>query len=388
MLAAAKSILSTSLSKAIKFSMSKFIQVCNYTSQAMTIKDKLLDRYIRSKKVRKLLFIKVDPTIDNIKDALQGDIQSDLVTEEVLELCDKLEKEGKELPMPISNGPHVKDFSEVAGPENAKSALKKAGCYHLHSLNSDESYVGQSTVLGKRVKDHANGKNASTSQMVSNFGLNGRVTLYIVDPNVLPEYINLSDFLVILEQYLFFKLRPTVNKVLIASAGVMHSPTSILSHIAIVGKPLFVYFFLNGEYTLLHTFTNTSALGHLIGYGRKWPGRILGRGGFYRYALYLSEVPIENSNSQLITTEQLVAFIQWLTLQEEIAKGQAVKVTNSKSGSIQYYPNIKSAADSLSCDIASVKPNRSTPLKGLYYFSYITNSDYISAVMPNFFKYK
>jgi hypothetical protein len=78
--------------------------------------------------------------------------------------------------------------------------------------------VGQSTHLGRPVRDRASGHHVATTGFVALNKSAMKVTLFILDDKEsLPCSIPL--FLIILEQYLFFVLQITVNISLIANAG-------------------------------------------------------------------------------------------------------------------------------------------------------------------------
>lgn len=212
------------------------------------------------------------PSLENIKQALKGDIPENVITQEVLDLCHSLFTEnGIDTELPVPNSSYVKKFTEIAGPENNKTTRRVSGCYLLYSPFLEGSYIGHSIVLGKRVKDHAKAKDSTTSLLVKSFDKKGRLTIWKVIPETLPKYISLQEFLVVFEQFLFFSVRPTCNKSLIATPGITHSPDSFIKHMQKIGKPLFVYLYIPSKscYYLLHTFQNTSAFSHLLNVNRK-----------------------------------------------------------------------------------------------------------------------
>ena len=83
--------------------------------------------------------------------------------------------------------------------------------------NTRNSYIGQSVHMGNRVKDHAGSKDPRTSNFVSNMQGNGVVRLFLLTPEMEASMLGgltVSQFLCVLEQYLFFLYRPLINAVL------------------------------------------------------------------------------------------------------------------------------------------------------------------------------
>lgn len=122
------------------------------------------------------------------------------------------------------------------------------------------TYVGQSVRLGRRVRSHAAGNEKSSKKRISIFTENARVIIYAVKK--VPKNIDLQMFLTILEQYLFFVIRPTHNNFLVASSGFYNKESDKSRHIK--AKPLYVYCFIKEKYFLLHTFNSISAICHLL----------------------------------------------------------------------------------------------------------------------------
>ena len=190
-----------------------------------------------------------------------------------------------ELGLPVPNSENGIEFSKQVGPEN--STKKVAGCYYIYSPSNPElrTYVGHSIHLGKRVKDHAKGLQSSTG--VQTAGSNVVVRVYIPDPSQLPATIPMALFVLILEQYLFYLLKPTINRAFIASPGYSNPDMDNTKHIEKV-KNLHIYFNDN-KYYHLHSLTNVSALSHLMDKERKWAATIIDRGGGF---LSSSTIPL------------------------------------------------------------------------------------------------
>lgn len=163
--------------------------------------------------------------------------------------------------------------------------------YLIYSPNNPElgTYVGHSIHLGKRVKDHAKGLQSSTGNLVQT--ANAVVRVSIPDPSQLPANISMALFILILEQYLFFLFKPTINRAFIASPGYSNPDMDNTKHIEKVGKN----WFNNNTYYHLHSLTNVSALSHLMDKRYKWAATIIDRGGFYHHQLFLSKTILDNA---------------------------------------------------------------------------------------------
>ena len=122
------------------------------------------DRFKREALVKKLLKDNRSITVENIIMALGNDIPESKISQEVINLCKEIIKNPVTLSLPIPKGENVYSFSRIAGPEHGMDK-KIAGCYRIFSEFYKEDYVGHSTKLGKRVKDHAKGKEFTTKKI-------------------------------------------------------------------------------------------------------------------------------------------------------------------------------------------------------------------------------
>lgn len=204
--------------------------------------------------------------------ALEGDVSSNFITEGILNLCKNIYNNPLDFVLPRPHTEHVRPFSKVVGP-SYDSNHKTSGCYLLYDPSKAGSYIGQSNRLGRRVRSHAAGNEKSSIILISSFSENARVKIYIVKD--LPSNVDLSIFLTILEQYLFFAIQPTHNNFLIASSGFYNKDSDKLAHTKAVGKPLYVYCFIQGKHYLLHVFDSTAAISSLINIEPGWAADIL-----------------------------------------------------------------------------------------------------------------
>ena len=342
-----------------------------------------INRIKREAIVKQEILNNSKPTVSNISAAL--DLPVGIVTEEVLSICANCST--IELGLPVPNSVNVKPFSEQVGPEN--STKKVPGCYYIYSPNNPElgTYVGHSIHLGKRVKDHAKGVQSSTGKLVQAAGSNAVVRVYIPDPSLLPSYITMAQFVLILEQYLFFLLKPTINRALIASPGYSNPDMDNSNHIEKVGKNLQIYWVNENTYYHLFSFTNLSAFSHLMNKGRKWAATIIDRGGFYHHQLFLSKTVLDNAILLPLSEAQLVEFVKWLELQPSITSPICIEVSNVTDNTKSYYKSVADTAKQIGCSIDSISINRTKPYIGKYIFNFITVTEYVERTQVPPFEY-
>lgn len=197
----------------------------------------------------------------------------------------------------------------------------------------------------------------------------------------------MSQFLLILEQYLFFLLKPTINRTFVASPGYSNPDMDNSKHIEKVGKSLHIYWVNENTYYHLSSFTNLSAFSHLMNKGRKWAATIIDRGGFYHHQLFLSKTVLNNAILLLLSEVQLVEFVKWLGLQPSITSPICIEVTNVTDNTKSYYKSVADTAKQIGCNIDSISINRANPLIGKYLFSFISVIEYVERTQVPPFKY-
>lgn len=187
------------------------------------------------------------PSLEIIQKVL-GLPDSACITQEHIDLCEKLSESPVVLPIPVPNSNHVLPFSKVAGPENSVDPSKRTpGIYLLvqeGKFKTRDKYIGQSVHLGNRVKDHGSSKDPRTSSFITDMKGEGLVYLFILTPAIiasLPLGLTLVQFLCVFEQYMFFLHRPRINRVFVATHGVAWSDAAKAAHTLLLGKPVFVY---------------------------------------------------------------------------------------------------------------------------------------------------
>ena len=235
------------------------------------------------------------------------------------------------------------------------------------------------------MKDHAKGVQNSTGKLVQAAGSNAMVRVYIPDPSLLPSHITMAQFVLILEQYLFFLLKPTINRAFVASPGYSNPDMGNTKHIEKVGKNLHIYWLNDNTYYHLSSLTSLSALSHLMNKGRKWAATIIDR--FYHHQLFLSKTILDNSLPLPVSEIQLVEFIQWLSLQPSITSPICVEVTNLIDNTKSYYKSVADAAKHIGCNIDTITVSRTKPLKDKYLFKLIDVIEYVKHVQVPPFDY-
>lgn len=127
------------------------------------------------------------------------------------------------------------------------------------------------------MKQHAKGQNPSTKAFIRSLGTTGMVTLYFV-PKSLTLHGNISrtEFLTVLEQYLFYIKAPTENGMLVAQPGYNKTKEQILAHQKAVGKPRYVYANIEGQITLIQVLPSLGMLGPMIGLDPRHFNKIVG----------------------------------------------------------------------------------------------------------------
>lgn len=180
--------------------------------------------YQRHNRVKKI--IQKGNAITNLKELIEQSLDL-TISDKMFNDCLLIVSNPVTLCLPYAHTDASKVFSKLVGPYESSDPIKrKAGCYHIHPKGEmfNTGYVGQSIILGNRVRRHMLGLFNTTADFIKSLDNNGQVTLYIVPSTiVLSEGITMSQFLTVLEQYLFFTIQPSINISMIASHGVYPS---------------------------------------------------------------------------------------------------------------------------------------------------------------------
>jgi GIY-YIG catalytic domain len=206
--------------------------------------------------------------------------------------------------LPRSHEDSIISFSRIAGVEHTgslkKSGMYVPGCYRIWGLGYPDEYcyVGQAKHLGRRVKYHSKGSNKSTKTFCNELGNNAKVDLFIIPKeNEIIIKFSLEKFLCILEQFLIFKYRPLINKIFIATPGIILDQKAIKKQREKVGKKIYIYL-KSKEFNILELIYISpcrSYISKLLGYERSWVKNTLNRScGWYKDKLYFSNNYLEN----------------------------------------------------------------------------------------------
>ena len=91
------------------------------------------------------------------------------ISKETIDLCMTIVENSITCDLPYANTVKLLRLSLVHIPQK-NPAKRKAGCYHIHG-NIDNvfgsGYVGQSILLGHRVREHANLRFSTTSSYIT-----------------------------------------------------------------------------------------------------------------------------------------------------------------------------------------------------------------------------
>ena len=218
-----------------------------------------------------------------------------MITEHHLALCALILQSPLKFVLPRPNTEHVLPFATVAGSDSTRGT-GVPGCYLLASLSfmsqtlvsgvQSACYIGHSIRLGKRVKEHAKNLDPNTAPFLAQLGDDAGVYLFIITEEIMSKLqgLPLSEFICVLEQYLFMHYFPAVNRSRVATAGVLHSPQAIAKLREATGDVVHIYEGDKNDNSipLTHRYSYSStgfASVDLLGYNRLGVREIIRRGG-------------------------------------------------------------------------------------------------------------
>jgi hypothetical protein len=343
-------------------------------------KENILERH---KEAVKYIISKREPDADIINKIL---LFKSGIEDIHIDLCIIIYNNRITLDLPRSHEESVIPFSKVADVEYMES-LKKSrkfvpGCYRIWGLGypGEYCYIGQTKHLGRRVKYHSKGSNNTTKAFCSELGNNAKVDLFIIpkDNEIIKKY-SIDKFLCVLEQFLFFKYRPLVNKLYIVIPGVILDQKAIKKHREKVGKKIYIYLKSKelNRLELIYISSTRSYISKLLGYERSWIKNILVRSfGWYKDKLYFSSNCLESllvdgkkyTVIHKIKNENIIKKYLEEVLKKVVLvgkRGYRVKVTNTKTDEIIFYRSKREAARHLKADPSSIS-NRSKLFRNIY----------------------
>jgi GIY-YIG catalytic domain len=289
------------------------------------------------------------------------------ITNDHIELCKSIINNSVLLELPVPYSPYVSQFTSIVGPENTTNPDKiVSGCYKISSTKTNQSYVGHSIHLGKRIKDHAKGNDKTTGSWIKYQQPNTlQVQVYIVQ-GIYFLGLDLKEFLCVLEQYLFLLENPNINKVLVATAGVLHSEESFLNLRKLTGTETFVYHKTSDGLTLVHSFPSRGMVGPVFGYNRLWVKGLDRYDGSFRDTLIFSDTLDPDVNVNLLELPDLIAIHDDALVNRGRKLWVEVKVTNTITGEVFIFPNINVAAKALKADKSVFRNGRNKPYRNIY----------------------
>ena len=318
---------------------------------------KLIDKasyYHRHNIALKYMKKNLEPNLEIIKEVLDLPVN---ITNYHIKLCENILSNSITLPLPKPNTEHVKNFSKIAGPENNYNK-KVSGCYRIYdsSLINNQNqfnncYIGQSIHIGNRIKVHAKGLNLDTKNFINSLGNQGLVDLYIVPDTINLKDLNISQFLSVLEQYLFFLYKPIHNKSYVATHGVLHSESTIQILRNLKGKKVFVYKKSDNKFSLLYVFDSASMIGPLFGFNRTWIKSLQKNNlGWFRNTLLFSIIEKNDANLNIISLEELINIVKNISLKPVYTSGKKIIITNTLTKKEYIFGSISEAARKMGVD--------------------------------------
>lgn len=323
-------------------------------------------------------------TVDIINTALGNNV---VVTEGLLDLCKRIYNESRIYDLPWSKDmASFSQFTKVHGPMSAKTGNKVPGVYILWIAATNDSYVGQSIRLSLRIKQHIYLTSTSTKFVleVLKTDKSGKVQTCIVDDKteqmLLREHgVPLASFLDILEQYIILLIQPTLNKLYVVRHGGVLCDRSIDSGGHPLSRRLYIYKIVQKcllQATLIYELPTIGSLGRLLGINPDFVRDILKRDGFIRDSIYCTTTPLENVTTSLMKETTFIKYFKQVIDMPHRSSPKALYMvdvlTNEKKGP---YPSATYISKYVlpNADRISLKPNRSSPYRGRYYFEYVEN---------------
>nr|YP_007475398.1 hypothetical protein H911_mgp06 [Microbotryum lychnidis-dioicae]AGE14612.1 hypothetical protein [Microbotryum lychnidis-dioicae] len=325
------------------------------------------DYYRRNNIAKNHILAIVEPSVENISEVLN--IKTP-ITQEHLNLCQKIVENSFSVPLPTPRTGAMGIFSQQVGPENTKDPKKiVSGCYKLFLPGIDESYVGQSINLNRRVKDHAKRTDGeSTNKWIALNRDKIYVQIYVLPVGLDLRGMERVEFLSVLEQYLFYTEAPTVNKVFVATRGVLHSDKDLLKFREKRGTKTYVYHKKPEGEVLVYVFESQGMVGPIFGFGSRWVLSLKRFSSTFRDTLVFKDshdpkIPVER-----IALEDLKALINNTIKFGSKKRWVPIRVTDTLATppNVVEYPSITAAKAVLNCDDSVFIRNRNRLYKRRY----------------------
>lgn len=324
-------------------------------------KKELSDHYRKHNLIVKFLKEDNKPNKEFLNELLSYPEPS-LVKDTHLELCAKIYNMRVVMPLPFPRTKYVATFRELVGGESYESKIKLAGCYIIcgtrkvlsttTNLEGMECYIGQSMHLGHRIKSHTKGADPTTGKFIESIKDNGKLELCIVSDDLIPQDLTKSQFITLLEQYLILKLKPTVNKKLLAKPGIMWTPEAIQKHREKISKSVYAYLKEKDEMILVQVFPTTRSVGLSIGKGKSFFSNIITRTDGWHKDLFFTNAELEGAEQRLMT---LIEFTLMVEKGSGERTGTCLRVTDVTTGEVTDYISMRAVTRVVGIDTKGIR---------------------------------
>lgn len=330
---------------------------------------------------------KLGPTLDIINQTLyfKGSYN---ITQDHIDLCEYISNTPVKFPLLSPGSKGLIAFKKIAGPTKVKSQDQEVpGCYLISGTSTSDTYVGQSKHLGGRIVVHASGIDKGTGQFVKFLNGEGTVDLFLIGASLIPTGLTLIQFVTVLEQFLFFKFRPTINKKFVATPGGYQSPSLITTQPELIistetqllkgdtirspinSMPVFAYNLDEwGSLILIQSFDSGVSVGLSLNMSRTFFKNLLSRdSGWFKKTVYFTQVEIEGSDINLMTLAEFKTYIGDIySINPKSTQGFKCVITNTITGEIHSYHSIRQCAREFGCDPFVLVPGRTKLYKKIY----------------------
>jgi len=336
------------------------------SSSKVAWKKELADQYRKHEMIKQHILQGKEADLEILNKVLNLGDKPTSITEEHLILCLEIYNKRTTLALPVPRTKHVISFTKLVGRESYKEENKVSGCYCIRTLfkgcskvtglRGIESYIGQTNHLGNRVKQHAKGVDLNTKFFISSCKGKGVVVdLFIVDKDLqIPGNLTIKQFITILEQYLIIKLKPTLNKKLLATPGIMWSPEIINKFLKKMSHPVYAYRKEdNGKLVLIQIFQGSRAVGTSLGFTKSFFINLKSRkGGWYKDKVYFTDIKLDNTESNILT---MLKFKELINTVNTGRMGFSCAVIDEMTGDKTIYISMRAITRAIGIDAKGIR---------------------------------
>lgn len=328
-------------------------------------KKELGDQYRKHNLIVKFMREGKEPNQEFLNELLS--FKPSLITDTHLKLCEMVYSNRLAMPIPFPNTEHVLTLSKLVGGESYESKVKTAGCYifsgtnkvvsPITNLDNLECYIGQSLHLGNRVKSHTKGaKSNSTWEFINSIRAKGKLELCIVQDDLIPNDLTKPQFITLLEQYLILKLKPTVNRKLLAMPGIVWTPEVIKKHRDKLCTTVYAYMResedMSEDMVLLQVFPTTRSVGLSLNKGKSFFSNLVTRTGGWYKDLFFTNGELEGAEKRIVSILDFTRIVEKASAERT---GFGVRVTDVITGEITVFSSMKAVTRALGIDNKGIK---------------------------------